>query len=212
MIPKVKICGLTRAQDIEAAIMHGASYLGFIVEAASPRQLSVTEAARLSRPAKGLAKTVAVTVNADDDLIRAIGAQMQPDYIQLHGSETPQRAADIRKLSGAGIIKAVKIRFKADFQDAELFSGIADFVLYDSAPPSGSAVQGGHGTAFDWTMIAANPMPKIWALAGGLKPQNARGTAAIGAAILDVSSGLESAPGVKDAAKIKAFMKAVSHE
>ncbi|WP_017931558.1 phosphoribosylanthranilate isomerase [Robiginitomaculum antarcticum] len=206
----VKICGLTRAEDIEAAISAGASYLGFIVEAASPRRLSVTDAARLSRPAKSAAQTVAVTVDADDDLIGDIAAIMQPDYIQLHGNETPERAAKVAKLSGAKIIKAVKIRNKADFKQAETFSGIVDFILYDAAPPVGSTVQGGHGAAFDWTMITGNPMPKIWALAGGINPDNAASAVATGAVILDVSSGVEKAAGIKDAAKIKALMKAVS--
>ena len=209
MTPSVKICGLTRPQDIEAAIGAGASYLGFIVEAASPRKLTVREAAALSRPAKGISKTVAVTVNADDDLIRNIAKVMQPDFIQLHGDEDLHRAAQIRKLSGASIIKAIKIRAREDFKIAETFSGITDFVLYDAPPPRGSAVQGGHGTAFDWSVLKSAPLPKLWALAGGITPGNAPDAAATGAPILDVSSGVEASPGVKDAAKIEALLKAM---
>ena len=211
MTPQVKICGLTRPQDVQAAIGAGASYLGFIVEAASPRKLTVARAAALARPAKGIAKTVAVTVNADDNLIRDIAKVMQPDFIQLHGDEDMLRAAHIRKLSGAGIIKAVKIRAREDFKRAETFAGIADFVLYDAPPPQGSEVQGGHGHSFDWSVLKSAPLPKLWALAGGITPSNASDAVATGAPILDVSSGVEHSPGIKDAAKITALMKAINH-
>ena len=207
---RVKICGLTRPEDVETAILHGASFLGFIVEAKSARKLSVAKAAKLARPAKGAAKTVAVTVNADDTTLDSIAAQMQPDYIQLHGDETVDHVAEIARRFKVKTIKAIPVSSPADMIKAEAYAGVADFMLYDAKPPKGETVRGGHGLSFDWNILTAAPLPKIWALAGGLTPQNA--AAAIrrtNAPILDVSSGLEASAGVKDARKIAAFMKAV---
>ena len=207
---RVKICGLTRPEDVEAAILHGASFLGFIVEAKSARKLSVAKAAKLARPAKGAAKTVAVTVNADDTTLDAIAAQMQPDYIQLHGDETVDHVAEIARRFKVKTIKAIPVSSPADMIKAEAYAGVADFMLYDAKPPKGEAVRGGHGLSFDWNILTAAPLPKIWALAGGLTPQNAaEAIRRTNAPILDVSSGLEASAGVKDARKIAAFMKAV---
>ena len=209
MDTKVKICGLTRPEDVQAAIACGADYLGFIVEAKSARRLSIAQAAKLARPAKGAAKTVAVTVNADDETINAIAATMQPDYIQLHGDETPQRAAEITKRFGLKTIKALGVSTPSDMIKAETYAGAVDFMLYDAKPPKGDAVRGGHGLSFDWTILQNAPLPKLWALAGGLTPQNAaEAVVRTNAPILDVSSGVEAAAGIKDARKIQAFMKA----
>lgn len=210
MSTQVKICGLTRPEDVEAAIRCGADYLGFIVEAKSSRRLSVAAAAKLSLPAKSSAKTVAVTVNPDDELIAAIADQMQPDFIQLHGDESVDRVAEIRRKTGLNIIKAVAVSTAENIKQAEHFAGIADFILYDAKPPNDQTVRGGHGLSFDWNILSSAPLPKIWALAGGLSPDNAaEAIARTKAPILDVSSGLEASPGLKDAAKIQAFMKAV---
>lgn len=210
MTEQVKICGLIRAQDVEAAIGYGADFLGFIVDAKSPRRLSVEQAALLSLPAKGAAKTVAVTVNADDNLIAKIVSDMQPDYIQFHGDETAEHIARVAKQFGVGTIKAMKVRSSEDLKSAEEFSGVADIMLYDAPPPAGSDVQGGHGHSFDWTLLRSAPLPKIWALAGGLTPDNiAEALTATRAPIYDVSSGVEQSAGVKDALKIKAFIEAV---
>jgi len=211
MTPQVKICGLTRPEDVEAAILYGAAYLGFIVEAKSSRRLSVAQAAALSLPAKSSAKTVAVTVNPDDALITAIAAQMQPDYIQLHGDESVDRVAEIARLSKTGIIKAVAVATADDMKASEHYAGVADFILYDAKPPKGETVRGGHGLSFDWSILTTAPLPKTWALAGGLTPDNAaEALRRTNAPILDVSSGLEASAGVKDVAKIAAFMKAVT--
>ena len=211
MITRVKICGLTRPEDVASAIEHGAAFLGFIVECPSKRRLSVKQAAALARPAKGLAARVAVTVNPDDDLIGRILTDMQPDYIQLHGDETPERTADIAKrcdLKNTKIIKAVGVASDEDMKTSETYAGIADFILYDAKPPKGESVRGGHGIAIDWNIIANAPTPKLFAVAGGLNPKNvAEAIAATRAPIVDVSSGVEASAGVKDAAKIQAFMK-----
>ena len=206
----VKICGLTRPEDVEAAIRYGASFLGFIVEAKSARRLSVVQAAKLSLPAKSSAKTVAVTVNANDELIEAIITQMQPDYIQLHGDESVDRVAEIARNFTTKTIKAIPVSTPADMITAEQYAGVADFILYDAKPPKGETVRGGHGLSFDWNILTTSPLPKTWALAGGLNPENAaEALRRTNAPILDVSSGVERSAGLKDAAKIKAFMEAV---
>lgn len=208
--PSVKICGLTRAQDVDAAIDNGATFLGFIVEAPSKRRVNVMDAATLCRAVKDRAKTVAVVVNADDDLLSKIMAHMKPDVVQCHGDESPARIAQIAAQHKVGVIKAVPVASDADMKAAEQFSGVADFILFDAKPPKGEAVRGGHGQSIDWAIIERAPMPKIFALAGGLNAANVgEALARTKAPILDVSSGVESAPGVKDMTKIKAFMSAV---
>jgi len=210
METKVKICGLTRAEDVESAILYGANYLGFIVEAKSSRRLSLSDAAELSLPAKSSAKTVAVTVNPDDALIEDIVTQMQPDYIQLHGDESVDRVAEIARNSKTGIFKAIAVATAEDMKAAEHYAGVANFLLYDAKPPKGESARGGHGLSFDWNILSSAPLPKIWALAGGLTPENSvEAVARTNAPILDVSSGLEASAGIKDAAKIIDFMKAV---
>ncbi len=211
MTPQVKICGLTRDQDVEAAIAYGASYLGFIVEANSPRKLSLLEAALLAAPAMGIIPRVAVTVNADDQLLYALRKYMSPDYIQCHGDEPPERVAEIAQKYDVKTIKAVAISNSSDMKTAEAYSGACDFILYDAKPPKGANVRGGHGQSFDWNILKAAPRPKIWALAGGLTPENAaEAMRRTNAPILDVSSGVEAGPRLKDALKIRAFMDAVT--
>jgi len=212
MRTRAKICGLARAEDVASAIEYGASFLGFIIEAPSKRRLSVEDAARLANPAKSIISTVAVTVNAGDDLLTRIMAQMAPDYIQCHGDETPQRVAQIAQKFNVKTIKACAVAHDGDMKAAELFSGAADLILYDAKPPSDTNVRGGHGIAIDWDIIARAPTPKSFMLAGGLTPDNVRtAIAATRAPIVDVSSGVESRAGVKDPLKIIAFMKAVNH-
>jgi len=206
MPAKVKICGLTRPEDVEAAILHGASYLGFIVEAKSKRRLSVEQAARVSLPAKGIVPRVAVTVNADDETLDAIMALMQPDYIQFHGDETPEHIAKVSTDYGVKTIKALPVSTAQDIVSAMTFSGFADLLLFDAKPPKTEDIRGGHGIAFDWEILRGAPLPKTWLLAGGLNPDNVKAALQTGAPILDVSSGVESAPGVKDHDKIKSLI------
>ena len=199
-----------RSQDVAEAIAAGASYLGFIVEAASKRRVTVEQAARLSGPARGIIPRVAVTVNADDALLTRIMADMAPDYIQCHGDETPARVAEITRKFNVKTIKAVAVITDGDMKTAETYSGAADIILFDAKPPKGSDVRGGHGVAIDWNIIKRAPLPKYWALAGGLTPDNvAEAIATTNAPMVDVSSGVEASAGVKDASKIKAFIKAV---
>ena len=208
----VKICGLTRQSDVAAAISAGASYLGFIVEAASKRRLTAAEAAAISAQAKGKAARVAVTVNADDDLLTRIMAEMTPEFIQCHGDESPARVAEIARKFKVRTIKAAGIASDTDMKSSEEYVGVCDFILYDAKPPKGSDVRGGHGLSIDWSLIGRSPLPKIFALAGGLHSGNvAQAITQTRAPIVDVSSGVEASAGIKDPEKIKAFMKAVQH-
>ncbi len=215
MISSVKICGLTRPEDVELAIGAGADYMGFIVEAKSPRMLTVAQAAELSLPAKGIVSRVAVTVNADDKALKNIAETMQPDFIQLHGDESPQRAAQIKARYGIPIIRALPIASADDLNAAADFAGIADFFIFDAKAPKGpegqEAQRGGHGLSFDWDILKHIPKgAERYLLAGGITPDNAaRAIAQSKAFGLDVSSGIERAKGVKDAGKITALMKAV---
>ena len=211
MTPRVKICGLTRPEDIQAALGAGATYLGFITEAGGPRNLSRQQAARLALPAKGIAARVAVTVNASNDLIAFIADQMQADYIQFHGDEDIDRIMDIAKRHSIKVIKALPIEDAADLKRAAEFSP-CDLVLLDAKPPKGAAMRGGHGLSFDWSLLSGAHLARAsllrsWALAGGLNPDNvSQALAMTKAPILDVSSGVEASAGIKDSRKIKAFM------
>lgn len=202
--PKIKICGLTRAEDVAVAIEAGADYLGFIVEAKSSRRLSVVEAARLACPAKDIIPTVAVVVNPGDDLLTRITQHMRPDYIQLHGDETPERVADIRARFDVGLIKALPVSEPADL--AVMKDYTVDIILLDAKPPKGAA-RGGHGVAFDWGMLKDADLPEVWALAGGITPENAHEAInAINPPLLDVSSGVETSKGVKDHEKVRVLI------
>ncbi len=208
---RAKICGLMRPEDVTSAIEYGAGFLGFIVEAPSKRRLSLQEAAALARPAQGILPRVAVTVNADDDMLARILAEMAPDYIQCHGEESPRRVAEIARKFRIKTIKACPIASNEDMISAGEFSSAADCLLFDAKPPAGSDVRGGHGIAIDWKIIARAPTPKTYMLAGGLTPETVcRAISVTGAPIVDVSSGVERSAGVKDARKIKAFMDAVN--
>jgi len=206
----VKICGLTTPDTLDAALEHGAAFVGAVVFPKSPRHIDPLHAATLFERARGRAKIVAVTVDADDRLLTEISLILKPDLIQLHGHETPERAKQVRRLTGAGIIKALPVSTPADLQAADIWEGVADHLMFDARPPEGSELPGGMGARFDWSMMQGRTYRNRWFLAGGLNPQNAAQAAAIsGAPLLDVSSGVESAPGVKDSARIAAFLDAV---
>lgn len=208
---RVKICGLTTADTLDVALDHGAAFVGAVFFAKSPRNLSPEDARPLFERARGRAGIVAVTVDADDDLLDRIAAHLRPDFVQLHGRETVARAAQVRRLTGAGIIKALPVSTPDDLEAAVEWEDQADHLMFDARPPEGSALPGGVGASFDWTLLRGRSFRRDWFLAGGLKPENAREAAAIsGAPLLDVSSGVESSPGVKDPARIAALLKAVA--
>jgi phosphoribosylanthranilate isomerase len=207
---KVKICGLSTGEALAAALDSGADFVGFVFYPRSPRHVSLERAAALAAMAKGRAKTVALTVDADDGLISDIAAMVQPDFYQAHGAETPSRVMALRAATGKPVIKAAKIRDAADIAAAGAFSEAATLLLYDAKPPDSlsGALPGGNGVAFDWRLLKPTN-GKDFILSGGLTPDNvAEGIRLTGAAIVDVSSGVECAPGVKEVALIRKFIEA----
>lgn len=210
MTPAIKICGLTTTGTLDAALDDGATFVGAVVFQKSPRHISPSNAGVLFERARGRAKIVAVVVDPDDALLEKIGRTLRPDFVQLHGRETPDRVRAVRALTGAGVIKALSIREPRDLDAAAQWEPHVNHLMFDARPPEGSALPGGVGHSFDWSLLAGRAFGKPWFLAGGLNPDNvAEALAVTGAPMVDVSSGVERAPGVKDAARIAAFMQAV---
>ena len=208
---KVKICGLTREADMLAVAKAGVSYAGLVFFAKSLRNLGLAQARDLALAAPpGLAK-VALTVDADDDMLDAILHEVPLDMLQLHGRETPQRVSALKARYGLPVMKALGIADAEDLHKIDLYAGVADQLLIDAKPPTGSALPGGNGLAFDWRLLQARKYWALpWMLAGGLSAQNvAQAVQLTGARQVDLSSGVESAPGLKDADQIAAFMQAV---
>ncbi|UVK43131.1 phosphoribosylanthranilate isomerase [Mesorhizobium sp. AR07] len=206
----IKICGLKTDQAMAAALAGGASHVGFIFFAKSPRYVQPAEAGRLREAARGRAKAVAVTVDASDAFLDEIVAAMQPDMLQLHGSETPERVVEIKARFGLPVMKALPVSETADLERIKPFIGIADHFLFDAKPPKGSELPGGNGVAYDWRILTGLDAGVDYMLSGGLNAAN------IGDALrlanppgIDISSGVESAPGVKDPALIEQFFRAV---
>ncbi|WP_127075934.1 phosphoribosylanthranilate isomerase [Rhodomicrobium lacus] len=213
MTVSVKICGLSTEDTLEAAIGAGADYVGLVFFPRSPRHVSLDRAASLAEAARGRIAIVALTVDADNALLEAIRERVAPDFLQLHGHEGVERVADIRRRVGARVIKAVKVGSPADIEAARIFEPAADIVLFDAPPPrAGDALPGGNGVSFDWTWLAtAQPRPDFM-LSGGLDPDNVRlAIATSGARSVDVSSGVERAPGVKDPDLVARFVRAAKH-
>ena len=208
---RVKVCGLTRAADVAAAAAAGAAYAGFVFFPPSPRNLGLAEARALALEVPAGMARVALTVDADDALIGAILREVPVDLLQLHGHEAPERVAALRAMSGLAVIKAVGVAGQADLAALDIYGRVADMLLVDAKPAPGAALPGGNGLAFDWRLIAGRRWPCPWMLAGGLTPGNvAEAIRLTGARQVDVSSGVESAPGVKDAARIEAFVAAAN--
>ena len=206
---QVKICGLKEMADVEAAAQAGARYIGLNFFPKSPRYVTPTQAAALAVGTPvGVAK-VALVVNATDAEIDDIIAQVPLDILQLHGGETPARVAEIRARIGMPVMKAIGVGDQADIVQISDYEAVADQILVDAKPPPNADLPGGNGLFFDWRLIAGRTWQRPWMLAGGLVPANvAEAIALTGAQQVDVSSGVESAKGVKDAALIKAFIEA----
>ena len=206
---RVKICGLKTPAEVQAVADAGAAYAGFVFFPKSPRHLSIPEAclAALSAPV-GLCK-VALTVDADDAALEAILDAVPIDMLQLHGHESPERVAEVRQRFGLPVMKAVGVADESDLAPLLEYALAADQLLIDAKPPKGADLPGGNGLAFDWRLVAQRRWLKPWMLAGGLTPGNvAEAIRLTNARQVDVSSGVESAPGVKDAGKIQAFTRA----
>ena len=206
---RVKICGLRTAADMAAVVAAGAAYAGFVFFPKSPRHLTTDQARLLAFAAPpGLAK-VALTVNADDAQLDAICDAVPLDMLQLHGTESPERVAQVRARYGLPVMKAVGVADEADLAALTEYSLAADQILIDAKPPKGADLPGGNGLAFDWRLLVGRKWLRPWMLAGGLTPENVADAIRLtGARQVDVSSGVETAPGVKDAGLMAAFVKA----
>ena len=206
--PAIKICGISTADALEAAIKARADYVGLNFFAPSPRYVDARQAADLGARAAGRIGRVGVFVDAKDDVIGEAVAAAELDAIQLHGEETSERAAQIRSQFGVPVWKALPIASLADIARADNFRDAVDLILFDAKTPKGT-LPGGMGLSFDWSLLAAYRGALAWGLAGGLTPANVAEAARLpDAQVLDTSSGVESAPGVKDVDKIAAFCKA----
>jgi phosphoribosylanthranilate isomerase len=203
----VKICGLSTAPTLKAAIDAGADMAGFVFFEKSLRNIGLAAARSLGALAAGRIKKVALTVDADDDALGAVIDALSPDYLQLHGAESPARVAAVKARFGLPVIKAIGVGAAEDVRKAADFVG-AEIILFDAKPAPGAAVPGGAGAVFDWSLLRDMGATN-WLLSGGLSPENvAEALTATGAPGVDVSSGVESARGVKDVSRIKAFVGA----
>ncbi|MDJ0640897.1 MAG: phosphoribosylanthranilate isomerase [Paracoccaceae bacterium] len=206
---RVKICGLTTRQSVSAAVEAGAAYIGFNFIERSSRYVSIEAARDLAvEVPPGVAK-VALTIDADDAELDAITDVVPLDMLQLHGAETPERVTEVKARYGLPVMKAVGIADASDLAALDTYAPVADQLLVDTKPPKSGDLPGGTGLAFDWRLIANRRWSTPWMLAGGLTPGNvAEAIALTGATQVDVASGVESAPGVKDAELIRAFVEA----
>ncbi len=211
MTTEVKICGLRDAASLDAALDSGADYVGFVFFARSPRNVDPSAARVLADRARGRAKIVTLFVDPDDVLLAEVVGAVEPDIIQLHGSETPARVGEVARRFGRPVMKAVAVGGAADVAAALAYAGVAERILFDAKPlPSeGSALPGGNGVAFDWQALAGLEGRLDYMLAGGLNPENvAEAVRLTGARAVDVSSGVERAPGEKDPDLIRRFIRA----
>jgi phosphoribosylanthranilate isomerase len=206
----IKICGLKTEAALAAALAGGASHVGFIFFPKSPRNVDPDAAGRLRQAARGKAEAVAVTVDADDPTLDKIVEGMQPDMLQLHGGESPERVTLVKARYGLPVMKVLSVRTAADLDAVARYRGVADRLMFDAKAPAGSPLPGGNGVSFDWRLLAGLDAGLDYMLSGGLNAAN------VGEALrlanppgIDVSSGVESAPGVKEPALIEAFFRAV---
>jgi phosphoribosylanthranilate isomerase len=210
MTPLVKICGLSTPDTLDAALAAGADMIGLVRFPRSPRHVEFEAGAALADRARGRAQVVALLVDPDDDELDHAIRSLRPDLLQLHGRESPERVAGIRARFGVPVMKAVGIADEGDVAGLRAYTAVADRLLVDAKPPrTAGALPGGNGLSFDWHLVAGLDLPKPLMLSGGLDPGNvAEALRLTGLTGVDVSSGVESAPGVKDRARIAAFVGA----
>ena len=209
MSVEIKICGITDAVALAVAADSGADLIGLVFFPPSPRSLTPDRAAQIVRNAPPDVKKVGLFVDADDAAIDAVLAKVSLDLLQLHGSEPAARVAALKARTGRAVIKAVKLGEAADLAHAAPYLGVADRILFDAVAPKGATRPGGNALSFDWSILAGNAPRGAWVLSGGLTPENvAEAIRITGATCVDVSSGVEDRPGVKNPAKIRAFIAA----
>jgi phosphoribosylanthranilate isomerase len=205
----VKICGLSTRETLDVALQAGADMVGFVFFPASPRHLGLETARDLGRQAKGRAIKVALTVDADDATLANIVEALQPDILQLHGRETVARLRDIKQTFGLQVMKAIAIETPADLASLPGYAAVADRVLFDARAPRGATRPGGLGAVFDWHVLENLDLKLPFMVSGGLNAENiAEAVRVTRAGGVDVSSGVERAPGVKDPEMIRAFIRA----
>ena len=205
----IKICGLSTPETIAAAAEAGASHVGLVHFEKSPRHVSLERAAELRAAVPAGVKTVLLLVNAEVELTSLALGTVKPDVLQLHGRETPEWAALLREKAKIEVWKAVGVRSAETLEKARRYEGSVDRILYDAPPPEKATLPGGNGVGFDWSVLKGHQHDGDWGLAGGLTAETvANAIATTGAPLVDASSGLESAPGIKDVDKIAAFCKA----
>jgi len=211
MVLDIKICGLKTPDAVAAALDGGATHIGFIFFPKSPRHITPQKAAGLRGAVRGRALAVAVTVDADDETLDEIVEAVKPDILQLHGHETPERVAFIKARYGLPVMKAFSVREASDLTAIAAYQGIADRFLFDAKPPKGSDLPGGNGVSFDWELLAALDADIDYMLSGGLNADNiAEALHKTQAPGIDISSGVERAPGEKDVRLIENFFRAVA--
>ena len=202
----VKICGLSTQETMQAALDAGADMVGLVFFPRSPRNVSLEQAVPLAAQARGRAKIVVLTVDADDVLLKSIVNAVKPDYIQAHGSETPERVGEITTKFGVPVIKAIKVKEASDISSAKAYKDVADLILFDAKAPE-DLLPGGNGLSFDWNLLKGKDGQFM--LSGGLNPGNvAHAITLTRAPIVDVSSGVETTPGKKDISLIRKFIAA----
>jgi phosphoribosylanthranilate isomerase len=205
----VKICGITSAEAADAAVRAGADMAGLVFHAKSPRNLMPEQAVSLAARMRGRLRLVAMLCDASDEALAAAVATVKPDYIQLHGAETPARAGAIRSRFGVPIIKVFSVAEPSDFASVPRYEDVADMLMFDAKPPPGATREGGLGGPFDWQIVKGRKFARPWLLAGGLNAQNvARAIGITEAPGADVSSGVETAPGIKSPELIAQFTAA----
>lgn len=207
---EIKICGLSTIESVSAVIAGGADYMGLIFFEKSPRNVSLAKAKELSSFAGSALKKVAVSVNATNDFLDQIVEAMQPDYIQLHGHETVERCLEVKQRYGLKVVKAFAISNEADLHKTNDYAEVVDKYLFDAKAPKGSDLPGGNGISFDWKLLSQFVSAKPYMLSGGINELNVINALEIsGAKSIDLSSGVESAPGVKDIDKINNLIKVI---
>jgi phosphoribosylanthranilate isomerase len=205
----VKICGLSSEETIDAALDAGADMIGLVLFPKSRRSVAVARAAALAERARGRAEIVALTVDMDDGELASVARTLKPDWLQMHGSESVEAVEAARSSLGVKVMKALPVSTSADLDRASRYAAVADRLLLDAKPPKGADRPGGHGRPFDWTLLRGFTAPVPYLLSGGLTPQNVEEAVRIsGAPGVDVSSGVETAPGKKDPDLIRAFVAA----
>lgn len=213
MTVKAKICGISTGAALSAAVSAGGAYVGFVFYPSSPRSVTVERASELAASVPPQVDTVGLLVDPDDEMLDRLARGVRLDWLQLHGTEAPDRVEAIRRRTGLRIVKAIRVAAEDDIDAARAYEPVADMILFDGKPPKESegVLPGGNAVSFDWRLLAGRRWCRPWMLSGGLAAANvAEAIRVSGATAVDVSSGVESALGIKDPAKIREFLKAVS--